>query len=234
MNIFLFLLLMGLLDCLNPATIITQILIVIKSKSLRISSLFAIGTFLTYFVSGLLLYYGVSDYLMDLTSGIHIKRNLVFIICEIVLLIITIFYFIQTFYKTKKAKPTKSIFLSTYAILSIAVGSTLSDMPTALPYFAFIGKLKQTTTSLLGEVGYLFLYNIIYVLPLILILFLYKRNNTFFEIYFTKIEYWIDLLGKWLSIIIILSIISIFFLDIVFYILNYENIWNSVGIKFSQ
>lgn len=224
---------MGLLDCLNPATIITQILIVIKSKSLRISSLFAVGTFLTYFLSGLLLYFGISDHLMEFISGIHIKRNLVFIICEIVLLSITIFYFIKTFYKSKKSKSTKNIFLSTYTILSIAVGSTLSDMPTALPYFAFIGKLKQTSTSLLGELGYLFLYNLIYVLPLIIILILFKLNTTYFETYLNKIEYWIDLLGKWLSFVIILTVISILLFDIVFYFTNYESIWNSIGFKFS-
>jgi cytochrome c biogenesis protein CcdA len=234
MGIFLFLLLMGFLDCLNPTTIITQILIVIKSKSVKISSLFIFGTFFTYFISGLLLYYGIAVYLIKFTSAITIKRNLVFIICEIVLLTISIFYCIKKNAKTEKPKSAKNIFLSNYAILSIAIGSTLSDMPTALPYFAFIGKLKQTSISLLAEISCLFLYNLIYVLPLIIIVILYRRNNNYFEVYFNKIEYWIDKLGKLLFRIIILSIILILLLDIVFYFTDYKSIWNFMGFNFIQ
>lgn len=76
-------------------------------------------------------------------------------------------------------KKIKSV--SPMALVVLGVTATISELVTALPYFAFLGILFQYQLSL-GEVtGLLLVYNTIYSLPLIVLYIVYMRARDQFD-----------------------------------------------------
>lgn len=77
-------------------------------------------------------------------------------------------------------KKIKSV--SPMALVVLGVTATISELVTALPYFAFLGILFQYQLSL-GEVtGLLLVYNTIYSLPLIILYVVYMKARSRFDI----------------------------------------------------
>lgn len=228
MELLLFTLLVSLLDSLNPSTIITQMLILVKSKSVKLSSYFTIATFCTYLLVGYLFSFGVSALLTNFISRLNIIWNEVFISIETGLLLLCIYFLVSKLRKQKKGEKAKSIFLKPVPIITLAVGSTISDFPTAFPYLAFIGKAKG-----LGNVvalGYFVLYNILYILPLIILLMLYRKNGQYVESHFRKIESVIDKIGSILLYTILITLIVLFLTDIILFCIDLDSLWGFLGL----
>lgn len=225
MSLFLFTILTGLVDCLNPSTIITQLLLLIKSRNTKLSSYFTVGTFATYFLTGLLFYFGFIRYFKSWVSAIELKWNSTFIIVETVILTLLVFYFLKKIYGNKEEKKRDNLLINPLSIFLLSVGSTFADIPTALPYFIFIGKLEQSGLEIFSAVLYFLLYNLIYILPLLILLLGYSRNKEYFEIFFERIEILIDKIGTFILYFFIISTTAILALDIVFFICDLSTIW---------
>lgn len=234
MKLLFFVLITGLIDCLNPATIITQLLILVKSKSAKLSAYFALATYVTYLAIGYLFSLGLTAILKNYIAKISISWNFTFVFVELLVLLVCVYFLINGLTTVKKPTERKSIFLQPLPIITLAIGSTLSDFPTALPYFAFIGKIEPMGFDMFTTFAYFSLYNFIYILPLLVLLFLYRNNQDYFEIYFKKIESFIDALGKIVLYVLLSSCIVIFSIDILLFFHDGNSIWNSIGFKFSQ
>jgi cytochrome c biogenesis protein CcdA len=61
------------------------------------------------------------------------------------------------------------------------LSSTLSELPTALPYFGAIPIMVATETNFLGLLAWLAFYSLIYVSPLIVLLYFRQMAHKQFE-----------------------------------------------------
>lgn len=71
--------------------------------------------------------------------------------------------------------------VSPLALVTLGVGATISELSTALPYFAFLAILFNYQLTLLQVTFILVVYNTIYTLPLIILYFVYIRAQDKFD-----------------------------------------------------
>jgi cytochrome c biogenesis protein CcdA len=81
--------------------------------------------------------------------------------------------------ESKEAKPPTTAAL--VGVFLFALSSTLSDLPTALPYFGAIPIMVATETNFLGLLAWLAFYSLIYVSPLIVLLYFRQMAHKQFE-----------------------------------------------------
>jgi cytochrome c biogenesis protein CcdA len=230
MNFIWFLILTALLDCLNPATIVTQLILLIKTKSVKLASVFVASTFFTYLATGILIYYGIASPIKEFIKTIHIPRNNWFIVAESILAIAGITYLFFNLrrkdHRVKAKEPTRT---KPFAILLLGMASTLSDVPTALPYLAFISKMELQHFNLLSVIIYFIFYTLIYILPMLIIQFIFTTNKSIVVDNFSKIEHWVDVAARWLLRLIVLLIIGVLIMDVLMYIADGGSVWQMLA-----
>lgn len=161
---------LGFLDSLNPFSIIACAVVIAGQQSLGRGLAFIIATFLVYFITGLGLVAGWAELVLAFKS--RIQPWMVFA-CWLVLalgcLIGAIFLWQRPpMGEGKSVKQPSSLAL--IGVFLFALGSTISDMPTALPYFGAIPIMVATGATMAGLVAWLAFYGLIYVSPLIFLL----------------------------------------------------------------
>jgi cytochrome c biogenesis protein CcdA len=224
MQLLYFLLLTALIDSLNPATIITQLLLLIKTKSLKISASFIGATYFVYLIAGILLYYGITAPLKKWLSAIHIVHSGWLVSIEIILVACAVIFLVWHAIPKEKKNKSLSNTITPLTVVILGVGSTLSDVPTAVPYFAFIARMEQADLAIVYSIACFAAYVFIYILPLLIIHFIFKRNQSAIIQYAPKIETWIDKIGKLSLRIIILAIILFLVTDGIRYFLGMESL----------
>lgn len=161
---------LGFLDSLNPFSIIACAVVIAGQQSLGRGLAFIIATFLVYFITGLGLVAGWAELVLAFKS--RIQPWMVFA-CWLVLalgcLLGAIFLWRRPpMGEGKSVKQPSSLAL--IGVFLFALGSTISDMPTALPYFGAIPIMVATGATMAGLVAWLAFYSLIYVSPLIFLL----------------------------------------------------------------
>jgi cytochrome c biogenesis protein CcdA len=205
-GLILFTLSMGLLDCLNPSTIATQLILLIRTKTAKTSAWFIISTFITYCSGGFLIYFGLAAIIKKFFSQINFQRTATITIAELIigiLLVLAGLYYWKKSSGQERKKEGKQILNNALAIFSIGVVSTLSDLPTALPYFGFIAKMEQAQPEIFSLIILFIIYNLIYILPLLIIHFLFVRNKETILQYAEKINLMINKVSRWLLLFIL-------------------------------
>lgn len=84
------------------------------------------------------------------------------------------------------ARKIKSV--SPLALIALGVSATISELTTALPYFAFLAILFNYRLTLLRVTFILIVYNTIYTLPLMILYFIYIRAQEKFDRLYTIIK----------------------------------------------
>ncbi len=173
---------LGLLDSLNPSTILTTILILLASKTNRQAYAFIFGTICIYTIFGLIIHFGNTVYFSKIISSWFTQFKFEIGIFEIFLALIC---FLVSCYYSYRLSRHHHIFVAKEAkipriigipqMFGFAVICTLSDLPTAIPYFGFLSFLERANLHELGSVVFIFLYCLLYVLPLIVLALLYQR-----------------------------------------------------------
>ncbi len=99
--------------------------------------------------------------------------------------------------------------VSPIALITLGVGATLSELTTALPYFAFLAILLNYQLSLLQLTFILVIYNTIYTLPLIILYFVYVKAQDRFDTLYLIIK---SQITKWAGILApaVVGIIGVF------------------------
>lgn len=165
---------LSLLDSLNPFSIGAMIYIVTKAQRFRrLGFLFIVTTFITYLTAGALLLNGRNYF--DRLSTINLPAAVKSIL--LVLLAITLLFLAIKSWKSETSQTSFSdkILNSSSAIMIYAVVATITDLPTAIPYFAALEIIHVSTSPELEKYSILLLYNVIYVLPLFLALKIRER-----------------------------------------------------------
>lgn len=170
----------ALIDSLNPATIATMMILLPIVKKKWHSLIFIAGTFVVYFSSGFLVFVGVDKYLKSIITEVLTKYSLYIGVIELAiassLLIIGIIQSYKLARRIIKKEQSQKDYMAAVvkmvnplALIVLAISSTLMDIPTAIPYFGFIGILSTSNTNILTAVVLFILYCFIYILPMLIL-----------------------------------------------------------------
>ncbi len=181
------------IDSINPCAISILLvsiafllsLGVSKMNVLKIGASYILGIFIVYFLIGLGLF-NVIGYL-NLPSGIISKITSVFLIFAGSVSLINVFWpkfpvklKIPSFIRQRTAVLIKKGSIGAAFILGCLIG--ILEFPcTGIVYLAILTFLSDKVTFLQG-VGYLLIYNFIFILPLLIVLFL-ALDEKFLEIF---------------------------------------------------
>ncbi len=156
---------LALADSLNPFTVAAQAYLLGTPKPMRRSLAFLLTTFATYLLGGVLLLAGLDLFLKRVVPlipawGVGIG--------ELALAALLGFF---AFYAGKMAKEGKPFTppnnLGIGATILFAIGSTASDVPTAIPYFAAASSIAAENAGWGHDLVLLAVYNLLYCAPLI-------------------------------------------------------------------
>ena len=183
---------LGIADALNPFSIAAVVYLLTTDKPIARGSTFIVGTFLFYFTAGVALMEGWSQILKNILPGLPEWISFSFyIVSGIVCLAIA-----QHLYSNAKkgdGQPYVSIGnVSLRAIFVFAIASTLSDLPTAIPYFAALDIIAHSDNGGIEKICLLLLYNLIFISPLVLLLAIKLSAGETVPGYFMKIRHGVE------------------------------------------
>jgi cytochrome c biogenesis protein CcdA len=195
---------LALIDSINPASISTHLILLTKVDQKKWATAFIFSTFATYFISGLLIYFGVlsmiEEVIAPLLSNGAVWLEAIKLIAGLCLLTFGFIRAFKTGNKAEKARPISAFLLSPAGITILGVTSTIADVPTALPYLGWLTHLGNMHYSTTQVIVLCFVYNIIYISPLALIQFLFIRNEERITSVTINLKEWLRRISHWLII----------------------------------
>ncbi len=212
-------LLTSAVDCLNPIAITQQFVLQGLVKKPKHIWCFILATGFTNLASGFLAYYGFVALIGDFFAKLMSRHGQALFTLE---LILGILFLVLTGYivqgnkisslqkqlrsltsdengdddEREATKKIKSV--SPLSLVLLGVGATISELTSALPYFAFLAIIFNHQLSLLQLTSILVLYNIIYMLPLIVLYFVYIKSKDRFDRLYAVIK---SQITKWSNIL---------------------------------
>lgn len=163
---------------------------------------FILATGVTNFTGGLMVYYGLVAIVSTLFTTVLLthQQNLLILelIAGIMMLILACYVVLDqrikcAIYKGQLqnednqemkdqqiiAEKIKSV--SPIALIVLGVLATITELATALPYFAFLAVLLNYKLTFLQVISILLLYNFIYSSPLMMLYFIYRKKQVLFD-----------------------------------------------------
>lgn len=203
-------------DSLNPFAITQQFVLQGMVKKPKHIWYFIIPTGVTNLIGGFLAYFGLVAFVGNFFNRLVERHGQILFMAEL-LLGIAFFVAVGFLLRNNKIKSRKVKSGNTenvneeadasrkiksaapMALIALGVGATISELTTALPYFAFLAILFNYKLTLLQVTFILVLYNTIYTLPLMILYFIYlKAQHKFDNLYGiikTKITKWANILA---------------------------------------
>lgn len=191
-------------DSLNPMAIGQQFILQGLVKKPRDIWYFILTTGIVNFLGGVLFYFSLSDLFIRLwesiKSGLAPYLSSILLILGVAVIGYLIYYLWRSrFQKLEETKVTVKGSFSPKALVLLGVGATVSELATALPYFAFIGWLMNQSFSAVLVIGLMVIYNIIYMSPLMLMYVVYRTQEAKFD----RFYHWIQLkMFQWKKVLI--------------------------------
>ncbi|MBQ6819778.1 MAG: GAP family protein [Clostridium sp.] len=190
-------------DSLNPVAITQQFILQGIVKKPKHIWFFILATGITNFIGGLMAYYGLVVVISNLFISIFKKLVPEIYIVELIIGISIIVFILYKFInkniirqaknsdliesdKRKISKKIKSV--SPLSLFILGVIATITELTTAVPYFAFLTVLLNYELSFLSVILILVIYNVIYSLPLVILYFVYIMKYSLFEKFYLLIE----------------------------------------------
>ncbi|MGI6239511.1 MAG: GAP family protein [Christensenellales bacterium] len=193
-------------DSLNPFAITQQFVLQGMVKNPRHIWYFIIPTGVTNLIGGFLVYLGVAAligrYLETLLTA-HRKPVFACVLLLGLSFLIALFFMLKKARKTKDSAEqarieTRAFNVSPASLVALGVAATISELATALPYFAFLAILVSHSLSAIELTAILVLYNFIYTLPLIVLYFIYAKARRQFDRLYAVVNRQVS---KWSAII---------------------------------
>jgi hypothetical protein len=183
---------LGIADALNPFSIAAVVYLLTTDKPFERSATFIIGTFLFYFIGGIAMMEGWTQILKNILPVLPVWIPILFyVIAGIACLAIAQHLRLRA--KKGDGKQYVSIAnLSLRTIFLFAIASTLSDLPTAIPYFVALDIIAHGDSGIIKKIGLLSLYNLIYIGPLALLLIIKMSADERVPAVFLKIRQGIE------------------------------------------
>lgn len=162
------------LDSLNPTATAIQVYLLSTPKPIVRSVLFILGVFLAYWTAGLLIVLGFGKVITTLMSsaGSFLSNPIIYVLQFIIgAVMLAVGWTLNTANEQKAVKHPKNLKPTYTFLLGLCV--TIWEFPTALPYLAALERVIQARLDLLSIMSVLGLYNVVFVLPLVILLGIY-------------------------------------------------------------
>ena len=198
-------------DSLNPMAIGQQFVLQGLVKKPRDIWYFILTTGFVNFLGGVLFYFSLSDILIQLWNQIKTSITPYLSIITLIGAIGLILYLIRYFWlirrtKEEEVKVTIKGSVSPLALVLLGIGATISELATALPYFAFIGWLMNQSFSYWAVIGLMVIYNLIYMGPLMIMYVVYRTQEARFDQFY----HWIQIkMIQWKKVLVPVILISV-------------------------
>ncbi|MGF7143892.1 cytochrome c biogenesis protein CcdA [Anaerotaenia torta] len=209
-------------DSLNPIAITQQFVLQGMVKKPKHIWYFIIPTGVTNLIGGFLAYFGLVTLIGRFFCSLIERYEQVLLIAELILgiaFLIGVGYLIQSNKLEKLKKQIQSLksdennsnekeeaevahkikSVTPMALVAFGVGATISELTTALPYFAFLAILFNYRLSLLPLTFILIVYNVIYTLPLAILYFVYIKAQDKFDLLYRVIKAQVTKLSNFLA-----------------------------------
>jgi cytochrome c biogenesis protein CcdA len=173
-NLLVSLVAIAALDSLNPTAVALQIYLLSTHKPVARSIAFIIGVFLAYWTAGLTVILGASKLMATVIgdAGFSLPEPYIYTIQFLIGLALSIAGLkLKTSAPAGRGKRPKNLTLNRTFLLGMAM--TILEFPTALPYLAAIEQIARAKLDLLTIMSILGLYNLVFVLPLIILVCIY-------------------------------------------------------------
>lgn len=209
-------------DSLNPFAITQQFVLQGMVKKPKHIWYFIIPTGVTNLIGGFLAYFGLVSFVGRFFSKLIEKYGQTLFTAELILgiaFLIGVGFLLQRKKidslkrqiqslkagehhedekdETEAACRIKSV--SPMALVALGVAATISELATALPYFAFLSILFHYQLTLLQVTIILVVYNTIYTMPLMILYFVYSKAQNKFELLYkvikAQVTKWSDILA---------------------------------------
>jgi cytochrome c biogenesis protein CcdA len=221
-----FLLGMSLVDSLNPFSIAVHIFLLGVLKNTNRIIFYVIGILVVYLVGGMLIYTGSTAIFDKLAEQFTTVPELVLYILESIFGVILIVYGFIEFRKENKPRQLQvGKDVSTWTLMLLGGGGTLSDLPTAIPYLGFIAKMTEMKIDIWLGCSLLLLYNVIYILPLLIIWALYLKYKDSIRDRMESITTKIEKANKYIIVTFCEIIGIVFIIDSIFYYIGFPIQW---------
>jgi cytochrome c biogenesis protein CcdA len=175
-----FMIVMGLVDSLNPFSIAVHIFLLGILKNPNRIVLYVLGILLVYLLGGIAIFSGLTVIFNLLLEQFALIPQLVLYLVEAFLGVVLAVYGIVEYSKPQQSQmPSAESDVAGWKLFFLGAGGTLADLPTALPYLGFIAKMTEAQIDVTSGTLLLLVYNFIYILPLLIIwrLFLWFRDG---------------------------------------------------------
>lgn len=159
---------LALADSLNPATIVTVLLILISPmpRPVLTALIFVTAAAATVFGVGAVIYFSSAAAASSLEGGLDWLRRIAFTIAAIALMVAA---FKRLSDRPRRA-PSLPTWFTPWTALPLGFVVTGADLPNAFPYFIAIERLVSAEVSSAAAMAVLGVYAVIYCLPCLIIL----------------------------------------------------------------
>lgn len=206
-------------DSLNPFAITQQFVLQGMVKKAWHIWYFIIAIALTNLTSGFLAYFGLVAFIGEYFTSLIQKHGQFLFTLELIMgiaFLIGVCYLIQNMKINSLHKEIQALnpeaavnndgagtelkikSVSPMSLVVLGVGATISELTTALPYFAFLAILLNHQLGLFQVTIILIVYNIIYSMPLIILYLVYIKAQDKFDYLYTVIKAGVT---KWSNVI---------------------------------
>ena len=181
----------GLADSLNPSTVGPALyLATVRNRIWRVTQ-FTIGVFSVTFAGGLVLTIGPGRLLLGLVPHPQgTVRHVIELVAGVVLLIVAVALWRGRRSLARRELPGRSSGGGSALIAGASIAAV--ELPTAAPYFAVIAGIVASSASVPQEIGLLALYNVAFVLPLLVIVVVIAFGGE-------RADLWLQQGGAWLQ-----------------------------------
>jgi cytochrome c biogenesis protein CcdA len=181
----------GLADSLNPSTVGPALyLATVRNRVWRVTQ-FTIGVFGVTFAGGLVLTIGPGRLLLGLVPHPQgTVRHVIELVAGVVLLIVAVALWLGRRSLARHELPGRSGGGGSALIAGASIAAV--ELPTAAPYFAVIAGIVASSASVPQQIGLLALYNVAFVLPLLVIVVVIVFGGE-------RADRWLQRGGAWLQ-----------------------------------
>jgi cytochrome c biogenesis protein CcdA len=159
-------------DSLNPSTILPALYLATTEQAARKLAAFAAGVFAVSFLFGVVIVAGPGELILDAVPHIGKTTKHIVEACVGGVLIAIAAGLLYKRDTIVERLPTGSTSRSRRGSFALGAGIMLVELPTALPYFAAIAAIVGSGSNLGAQLGYVALFNFVFVLPVLAILWL--------------------------------------------------------------
>jgi len=159
----------GLVDSINPATVTVALYLASAPNAERGVASFTLGVFATYLIGGILLVLGPGQLLLAVIPHPHgTVKHVIQLAIGVGALLVALGVWRERHRVSAQIQGREVT--SVRSGVALGAGMMLFELPTAFPYFAAIGAIVEQHTSLAASIALLVLFNVAFVMPLLIIL----------------------------------------------------------------